>query len=198
MNPRRTIGTILSLSLLLNAHGQATFVYDQQSSTESNTGEGAPGIQLTQPLGQSFTPTLSQVAFVRLWLSDATFGNGLGAAVFVNLCANSVTGSVIAVSVPVSMPDNFSGFRDFFFSAPAAVTPEQQYFFRVVVQTGDLWQVASGNTFGYNRGTAYFNGVASSTSDLWFREGVLVPEPSPSVLLFLGLCAFAARRRWSS
>jgi hypothetical protein len=52
-------------AFLLNiwvAFGQGTFVYDQQST---NLIEGAAGLQSGQPMGQSFTPTLSSVGLSR-------------------------------------------------------------------------------------------------------------------------------------
>jgi len=163
MNARLVIGNILLLSLLLESHAQGTVVYDQQSSTESRFGEAATVIQFGSPLGQSFTPTLSQVGFIRLRLNDGNINNGLGVTMLLNLCANSVTGSVVATSLPLVMPDNYLGTSDFLFSTPATVTPNDTYFFRLVVQSGDLWQVNLGNSFGYTGGSAYFSGVASRT-----------------------------------
>src|SRR6266404_1497869 len=91
----------------LAACGQGTFVYDQQSADESTGGGGVSVIQSNQPLGQSFTPSLSSVGFIRLFLIDGVRNNGLGATVYVNLREDSITGPVLGLSGPVFMPDNF-------------------------------------------------------------------------------------------
>jgi hypothetical protein len=96
------------------AFGQGTFTYDQQSSDESNLGGGGADISSSQPFGQSFTPSLSAVGFIRLYLGDGVF-NGLGTTLAVNLRENSITGNVLAVTSPVSLGDRFVGPVNFFF-----------------------------------------------------------------------------------
>jgi hypothetical protein len=200
MNARLIISKILLLSALLDAHGQGTvtFNYDQQSATESTGGGIASVIQANQPLGQSFTPTLMSVDFIRLSLSDASF-NSVGATLLVYLREGSITGNILGTSDPMTMPDRFSGYVNFFFSTPVSVNPGTQYYFQPWLVSGDpSWGIVAYNAYGYPGGTAYANGVAVPGQDLWFREGVVVPEPSSGVILLLGLCALAARRRWSS
>jgi hypothetical protein len=179
------LANLIALLVCLSTRAQGTFVFDQQSSTESNIGEGAPAIQPNQPFGQSFTPTFSSVGFIRLFLGDSSF-NGLGATVSVNLRADSITGSVLGSTEPVFMEDRFSGFVNFLFSNPVTVTPGVTYYFQPVVESGDIWQVASHNAFGYAGGTAFALGQPSQVSDLWFREGIIIPEPSSVVLLLAG------------
>src|SRR5258708_2607463 len=90
------------------AHAQGTFIYDQQSSTEARQGEANSRIQTDAPVGQSFTPSLTAVGFIRLDLFDAVINNGKGATVYFNLRADSITGTILASSTPVSMPDGFA------------------------------------------------------------------------------------------
>lgn len=193
-----TIQTAL-LSVVI-ARAQGTFVYDQQSATESTVSEFAIAIQTNQPLGQSFTPSLSSVGFVRLNMYDQNPNNGLGATVYINLLANSVAGPIIASSAPVSMPNGFgwgsNAFVNFYFSTPVAVTPGTTYFLNPEVQSGDTWDVLGG-TFGFQGGTFYFNGEADThPQSLWFREGIVVPEPCSTLLLWLGAAAlFCVRHR---
>ena len=170
---------------------QGTFVYDQQSSTEAFPAEANALIQPDGPVGQSFTPSLTAVGFIRLDLFDWNNNNGKGATVHVNLRANSITGPILSSSTPVSMPDGFAvaggGFTDFLFQNPAPVTPGTIYYFDLVAQPGsDSWGVRR-YLFGsdYTGGTGYMSGQPG-TDDLWFREGIIVPEPSSVALLLLG------------
>jgi hypothetical protein len=45
--------------------------------------------------------------------------------------------------------------------------------------------VNKGN-YNYPGGTAFYHGVSDPTEDLWFREGIVVPEPSSIFLLLTG------------
>ncbi len=146
-------------------------------------------IQSNQPLGQSFTPSLSSVGFIRLFLIDGVRNNGLGATVYVNLREDAITGPVLGLSGPVFMPDNFGigsgGYTNFFFSSPVPVTPGATYYLQPVVQSGDTWEVVEYN-YSYPGGTLFLNGAAVPFDDLWFREGVFVPEPSWALLILVG------------
>jgi hypothetical protein len=172
---------------------QGVFIYDQQSATEATGGGGVAVIQSLQPMGQSFIPTNSSVGFIRLFTGDTSL-NGLGATLFVKLLQDSIIGSVLGSTDPVLMPDGFSGYVNFFFSTPVAVTPGTTYYFQPVVHSGDTWEVVTYN-YGYTGGTAFFNGVANSFNDLWFREGIVVPEPSSvALMIFGGVAAWWFRR----
>jgi hypothetical protein len=171
---------------------QGTFFYDQQSSDESQLGGGAVIIQASQPLGQSFAPSLAQVGFIRLYLSDAAF-DGLGATIRVNLRTNSVSGPILGVSDPVFVSDRFIGPINFFFPSMVSVTPEAPYYFQPEVVSGGNFQLYAYNSFGYPRGNAFYQGVQQTVNDLWFREGIIVPEPS--VVGIFGLAAI--RMAWT-
>jgi hypothetical protein len=178
---------------LATAHAQGTFVYDQQSSDE-NYIAGITGIQGSEP-GQSFTPTLSSVGFVRLALGDTNPGNSLGATVVVNLRAGSITGSIIGISSPVSMPDGFNGVTNLFFSTPVAVTPGVTYYFQPVIQTGgDFWLTRQYNSYNYPGGMLFYGSTPAPNFDMWFREGQYVPEPSALALAGLAISCFTRRR----
>src|SRR5882724_10190565 len=98
----RTLGQLLTWTLCLGSgFAQGTFVYDQQSSTEAVRGEIYALIQPDGPVGQSFTPSLSAVGLVRLDLFDWNNGNAKGATVYVNMRANSITGTILGSSMPV-------------------------------------------------------------------------------------------------
>ena len=188
------------LSLLPLARGQGIFIYDQQSANESSGGGGFIAIQSNQPIGQSFTPTNSSIGFIRLEFSDSIL-NGSGATVYVNLLSNSITGVILGKTDPIFMPDGFGvssrGFTNFLFSTPIPVTPGVTYYFEPVVQSGDTSWAVLGYHYLYPGGTAFFNGLANSGNDLWFREGVnIVPEPSSlSLLIGSGVLFYVGRKK---
>ncbi len=179
----------------LAACGQGTMIYDQQSATNRSISGGAP-IQGQEPTGQSFTPALSSVGFVQLELSDFNPGNGVGATVFLNLRAGSLTGTILDSTEPVFMPDGFSyGITNFFFAAPAAVNPGTVYYLEPILQSGDHWDIIIGS-YNYPGGTFFANGLPNPNAfDVWFREGSIVPEPPSGLLVLLGIAGVCAARR---
>jgi hypothetical protein len=187
----RVLMTWLFLSCA--AFGQGTMVFDQQSSTESNFGEQGFDIQAFKPMGQSFTPSLAGVGFIRLRLGRGTFDQG--ATIFVNLMSGSITGAVLAATSPVTLPVGFIGTVDFLFANDVPVSPGTTYYFQPVIQSGGTFS-ASGGTLLYPRGNAFLQGVPVG-EDLWFREGIIVPEPSTLALLLVGGGALAYVRRKS-
>jgi hypothetical protein len=168
------------------AYGQGAFVYDQQSNTnELAPGSGGLVQDIATPFGQSFTPALPLVGFIRLDVSDAAPMDGGGATMYVNLRADSITGTVLASSEPVFLPDGYAGFPNFLFSNPVAVTPGTTYYFEPLGQYDSPWRLY-GAEFFYSGGTAIVGGLPYPSSDLWFREGVVVPEPGAVSLWLLG------------
>ena len=187
----------IQLALILAAcccvRGQG-FIYDQQSTTTDSGGQsGAVNFHTADSIGQSFVPSLSSVGFIRLSLADL---GGAGATVYVNLWAGSIdTGTLLGSTGPIFLPAGYNNPVDFNFTGAVSVTSGSTYFFQPVVQTGsDLLNL--GITSGtYPNGTVYFQGVANSNIDLWFREGITVPEPSVSLLGLTGSVALYFYRR---
>ena len=177
----------------VSSFAQGVFVYDQQAADENTIGGFAAAIQPNQPVGQSFTPTITSVGFIRLKLSDSAI-NGLGATVYLNLRSDSISGPILATSDSVVMPDGFAGYPNFYFVTPVPVTPGTTYFLDVIA-SGDLWAITGYNTYNYAGGTAFGNGIANPASDLWFREGIVVPEPSLEAL-FLVCGIGSVHRLW--
>ena len=196
--PLLQIRLIVWLSFPLVAIAQGTFVFDQQSSDESNGGLTGVTIQSAQPVGQSFTPSLDGVRFVRLHLLDVNRGNGLGATVYVNIRSDSITGTILASTEPLNLPDGWgsptTGYVDFLFPTTVAVQPGTTYFFQPVVQSGDSWGML-GDAFNYPGGTSFVLGNPNPAIDYWFREGVVVPEPSPCVLILFFAAGWPLCRR---
>jgi hypothetical protein len=157
-------------------------VVDQQST---NLVEGAAFLQSGQPMGQSFTPSLSWVDSIVLNLYDSDALHNSGATVYVNLRTNSITGTILGSTSPIFLPDGFSGTTNFIFSTSIFLVSGVTYYFQPVI--------LSGNTIGsyvtdnsYTGGSAIYLGNPVS-GNLWFQEGVLaVPEPSIAALLLVG------------
>ncbi len=116
------------------------------------------------------------------------------------LHANSISGSIIGTSEMVSLPGNFSGFLNFYFDAPISVTPGTTYYFQPeVMPGGDNVATYVNPGYDYSGGGGISNGILYPNYDLWFREGIVVPEPSAKngVLHFLEPVHFVwFRRRW--
>ena len=138
---KNQITSFIAVTLLatLVSRGQGSFIYDQQSGTDERPFPGAgTSIRYFQPhSGQSLTPTLASVGFIRLNLNDANPNSGLGATMYVNLRSVSITGPVLGSSATFFMPDGFAGVTNSLFIAPVAVTPSVTYFFEPLIQSGD-------------------------------------------------------------
>jgi hypothetical protein len=192
---------ILSLvcSVAFPATGQGVLTYDQQSNTNEShllPGSGSTIQNIPGPWGQSFTPSLSGIGFIRLGLDDGNAISSTGATVYVSLIAGSIGGTVIASTAPVTMPGNFGGFPTFYFPTNISVTPGTTYYFTPVVQSGGPWNVLS-DMYNYSGGSAWNGGSPVLASDLWFREGVVTPEPSSLAVLTLGTGALLVARHRS-
>lgn len=186
------------LLLAYHAYAQGSFVYDQQSSTDESAlsyGSGSVIQQMTPPWGQSFTPTLTSIGFIRLKLDDG-IPHTPGATMIINLRAGSIGGLILGSTEPISMPSGFTGVESFFFSTPISLTPGTVYYFEPVVVSGGLWNISI-SEYNYPGGSAWSEGQPGSGADLWFREGIIVPEPSCAALALLGALALrlACRRR---
>jgi hypothetical protein len=197
MKLKLLFGFAVSLFATVGAFAQNTLIYDQQSAS-SVYGNGGSYIE-AQPFGQSFTPSLSSVGFVEFRffkppLSLPTMDTS--ATVEVNLWSNSIGGSLLGTTAPVFMQGSSPGF-DFFvtnllFTTSVTVTPGTTYYFQpVILSGGSKWGLYNGD-YGYAGGTGIVWGGATSL-DFWFREGIVVPEPSAFLILFGGGALFYIR-----
>jgi len=194
--------------MALNAvpvRGQGYVVYDQASPVLGwPLDDGAEWkIQSASgPPGQSFTPSLSRIDFIELWTGDGVPGNGRGGGVYVVLRSDSISGPIIALTAPVFMEDGFGigpGLDDrvsFFFRTSVPLTPGTTYYFQPAVEVNsDFWYVVGYNSYQYPGGTAFWGSKAQPGLDLWFRTGIVIPEPSSLALGLFGLAVFAWARR---
>ncbi|MGI8965329.1 MAG: PEP-CTERM sorting domain-containing protein [Limisphaerales bacterium] len=183
MKLKLILTTVLLTTLF--ARGQNTFLYDQQSTNQI---EGVLGLG-EQPIGQSFTPLFPSVGFVMLKLSG-TFGG----TVYVNLRSDSITGTILGSTTPVFMPDRFFGITNFMFTTSITVIPGIPYYLQPVGGAGGFGSFAAD---GYPGGSLIYRGSLVPYKDLWFREGVVVPEPSSVFLVLLGggVLFYAVRKK---
>jgi len=173
---------LLGLTVSMVVTAQGTFVYDQESTSLI---EGNAFLNVVdQPMGQSFTPSLQAVSFVTLYLYDANFTQS-DASIRVNLRTLSVTGPVLGSTEQEMVTNNFVGQVTFLFPSPVAVTPGQTYYLQPEAVNGDVW--GSYVTTGYASGAEILAGSPFGNRDLWFREGIFVPEPSTALLLELAV-----------
>lgn len=204
---------ILCLAILTSwtwtVDGQVIFLYDQQSvPSDYDTGESSFPITANQPIGQSFTPALSSVGFVRLQMYDLSPSVEVGATVYINLWSGSLGGGgvLLGSTAPIFLPSGFGHGgtspiveeTNFFFTVPIPVTPGRNYYLQPVVESGDDIAV-SGNYFTYPGGSLFVQGAVQPNESLWFREGIVVPEPSVLWLALFGSGVwFSLRNRNSS
>ena len=181
INKILTVCFLFSFKATLFGQGSLSFIYDQQSADEAHQLEGGYFIPSASPVGQSFTPSLNAVGFIRLCLETQAAGDVVG----LNLRADSINGPVLGTAPPVTLGANFFGFPNFIFDAPVSVTPGTTYYLQPFQVSGDTI-INSSILYNYAGGTAIANGTPDPTTDLWFREGIVVPEPSSWALLLLG------------
>jgi hypothetical protein len=180
------------LTFAFLVQGQGTFIYDQQSATESTGGGGGVSIQSNQPLGQSFTPALSSIGFIRLFIGAAS-----GTTLYVNLRTNSITGPILDSTDFVAFSNAAQGYTNFFFSKPVALVPGTTYYLELGLQSGG-GSIIAYNGYNYAGGNAFEQGVSLPSIDLWFREGIVVPEPSSLSLILGSGVLFYVRRKKNS
>jgi hypothetical protein len=190
--------TILGGMIAFAGYGQGTLIYDQQSSTDEYIpAYGESGVtmqQIAKPWGQSFTPSLSGIDFIRLKLDDNTPGDGGGAAIYVNLRSDSISGTILGTTATVSMRDGFRGNTNFLFGTTILLTPGVTYYLEPLIVPGSGPWNAVISEYLYPGGSYIVGGSPVFQSDLWFREGVIVPEPAPGLLLLGGAALLAGRR----
>jgi len=199
MKPVR-LTLLLALAMMQGVHAQDGLIFDQQSSADE-TAPSLPGIiRYGFGVGQSFTPTLDRVDFFRVNLYDIDPYTHYGTTLVGILHSNTINGPMLGLT-HLNLKDGFSGPASFVFSNSIPVTPGVEYFFTIAVRFNEQWGISIRNdSHGYENypgGEFYNMFIPEESLDLWFREGVIVPEVSSiSIVLMGGVAAiFLARRK---
>jgi hypothetical protein len=175
---------ILAL-LFVGLYLEPLFAQVDQANWHGHIGAGFPSTVVRQ----EFTPSLDtldsvQVLMERSGPSPSTPWPG---SAIVTIFDGGVTGPVIAESYSVDLPAFYSGAPIFYFSEPVSLIPGRTYAFQVVSLTaGSYWLLSASSLLtgpDYPGGRLYLNGEEFVNHDLFFREGINVPEPSSLVLL---------------
>jgi hypothetical protein len=203
MNSRLTqrLGLLaLVILAVATSPAKADSITFDQTNTTLPLGTLFQNILVFSPVGQSFTPTLTSVNFVNL-LTE-TGGSTTPFALELDIRSGSISGTILGVSqpttiIPLSPFDSIV--TPFKFATPLTLVPGDLYVMQVVAVSGDA-MVGSTNIDNYGGGTQILGGVAQPNNDLWFQEGISVPEPGTLLLLCAGLLGLApmVRRRIES
>jgi len=176
---------LLLLSSVAILPAKADTLFDQ-TNTGLPLGTLFQNLSVFSPLGQSFTPTLTSLNFVNLLTIDGS------ATVEVNIRLGSISGTILGTSqatvIPFSLAPSVSSFS---FSAPVTLISGDLYVIEPFVVSGDAL-IGSTDTNNYAGGNQILGGIAQPNNDLWFQEGIAVPEPGALVLLGTGLIGLLA------
>ncbi len=85
------------------------------------------------------------------------------------------------------------GYTNFYFANSVPLVPGTTYYLQPIAATGNP-ATQIGIPF-YANGTIFENGNAVINDNLWFREGIVVPEPSAIALSGLAFAALVGKRR---
>jgi hypothetical protein len=176
-----------------SAHGVGIYQVDQSVSPLT-----APNLFVNiESTGESFVPTLSSVGFAQFYLNDASPVQQSSTLVVDIWSGSFANGVLLGQTAPVTVGPFSAGATTFYFSNPVAVTPGTTYFLQPIILSGDIESAGVLPGTGYANGEAFISGVANPNYDLWFNEGVVVPEPSTFSLAIVGLLGIAPvlRRR---
>jgi hypothetical protein len=163
---------------------QGLLAVDQASGTLDEVVTQATFIPDNQ-IAQSFTPLLPVVGFVQL----QTFipANSIGETLIINLREDAYNGPIVSSTTPVVLLNKITQISTFYFPESVPVTANQVYYFEpVLLFTGGL-DLGTKSPSSYERGDLFSNGIPSGgAGDLWFREGIVVPEAGTVWLLLVG------------
>ena len=160
--------------------GQGLLVDQATGPNLQSTALPIPDNQLVQ----SFTPSFSAVGFVQFAMAVLANPNVPSVTVLVNLRQNSYDGPVISSTDPVVAMNRITQVQTFYFPGNVPLTAEQVYFLEPVILSAGRMDIDDIGPSTYVRGVLFNNGVPAGAGDLWFQEGIVVPEPS-EVWLFL-------------
>jgi len=184
--------SVLVVSLVTTEVVGQGLLVDQASGTTDEVVQNSSIIPIRQ-IAQSFTPSLSAVGWVQFSLYTFTSS---GDFLVINLRQGAWNGPIVSSTTPVVFSPGPIQKATFYFPDNIAVTPGQLYFFEPVLQSAGPMFIGYKFPSSYPGGEAWNNGLSSGdTSDYWFREGIVVPEPSIVALFGVGAGWILIRRK---
>jgi hypothetical protein len=177
----RLLAAVLFLGLRLYSTGQE-FMADQANGS-INDPPVVSGLPLPGSIAQSFTPLLPSIDFIQV---DIVVGATDPQTFYFNLRAGDPNSPIFASTVPVVLSNRSNKKEIFYFANSVLLIPGDIYFFEPVVPSSGRMSIGYLSPSAYGRGDLWSNGVKDPDADLWFREGVIVPEPSAAILVGLG------------
>jgi hypothetical protein len=156
-------------------------------------------IPFFSPTGQEFVPQLTSLNFVDFYTTSFARPLETG-SLAVTIHSISINGPVAGRSLDVSLPIGFDGVTRFRFPAPVSLTPGERYVAEITAPASPNWHVVySRGEDTYAKGSLIVKGLPGFeyiTGDLWFREGLIVPEPSTmSLVVASAILVLAFQRR---
>jgi hypothetical protein len=151
------------------------------------------GMNISLDVQQEFTPTMNQLDTVQLWINE---GSSVpvplpqtSGSLAVQIRDPAIDSGLMGRSTVMDLPARFQGTALFRFPNPVNLEPGHVYLLQPIVVAGANWFVNYNcpQEPSYPGGRLFFNGTWMDDLDIFFAEGVGIPEPSPSVLLAVGL-----------
>ena len=145
-------------------------------------------------LGQEFMPSFSTINFVDLYVL-ADINSQVRYAIWASIYSDTINGPLLGTSMPTYLDRNFGkGAARLTFANDIPLTPGQRYVIKPDAGGGpgggnpDLIEffVLDPSYSNYENGRALYGGPVENR-DMWFREGLIVPEPSTFALAGLAL-----------
>jgi len=168
------------------------FIVDQASGTIGENIQNSVILPGT-PTVQSFTPSLSAIGFIQL--STFIQATSSGETVVINLRQDAYNGPIVSSTDPVFLINKGTAISTFLFPGNVPITRNQVYYFEPVVLSGGNLFLGYKSPSAYDRGQLFGNGLPNNQGDLWFIDGIVVPEPGTVWMLLFGGSVFIWHRR---
>ena len=172
--------TVLALSVVSNVNAGVETLDQKQEGTQT-----CQNIFVYSPTGQEFTPTLSPLTAVEIYVIT----DGVPDTLTVNIRQSTIDGTILGTASKL-MSDVFEGWLRFDFPGGIALTPGSLYVIEVTTDARNFMWCAQGQN-PYPGGRYILDGVPSENGDKAFRTyssggspvgGVVLPTNKTEIL----------------